>query len=216
MAIDSMGLIAVNIHNVGMIPWLNIRGPRYKITVSAAIYRLMQNDPRIKIYPIEADPIMRQLEADAAAKQSAEEQANLVVADAVVEEPKKMEEVEVNEIPISDDQTTIKDVAEVVENPEGIDFDEAIEAALDELPEEPLENIQPKEEEIEKEMLLTDDFPTYMREELIDITKVRLKEILNVERRFPKGHKYYGGYQDKRDQLIEFIMESQELLLDSE
>ena len=53
------GFVKVNIHNEGRIPWLNIQGPRYNISVSATIYRLLREDGRVVVHPVDNDPVMR-------------------------------------------------------------------------------------------------------------------------------------------------------------
>lgn len=86
----NMGLIRVNIHYTGKIPWLNIQGPRYDIGLSASIYRLLSNDPRISVYPVDNDPVM-------AAMKAAKKAAEVVVPEIEPEEEvNSIDEIEIN------------------------------------------------------------------------------------------------------------------------
>jgi hypothetical protein len=88
--------------------------------------------------------------------------------------------------------------------------DKLIDARLKELPEEKEEeNIVLDEKDMKEISLSSSGFKKYDELLLRTMTKKKMKEILNVERGFPPGHKYYGSYHDGVENLIKNILNSQ-------
>jgi hypothetical protein len=88
--------------------------------------------------------------------------------------------------------------------------DRLIEERLKELPEEKEKNeIVLNEKDLKEIALSSNGFKKYEELLLRTMTKKQMKEILNVERGFPPGHKYYGSYHDGVENLIKNILNSQ-------
>jgi hypothetical protein len=230
------GFVKVNIHNEGRIPWLNIQGPRYNISVSATIYRLLREDGRVVVHPVDNDPVMR-------AKEAAKKEEQVVVQDEVVvqatvdvepeiveeevAEPEIQEEIveeevldEVTEPDVIIEEEEEEVVEEITPEPEireeqpimqilePDEEDLAIEQALEELPEEEEENIVITEEELIEEAQEISNFTVYTEDELLQLTKEQLKVILNEDRGFEPGTEFYGRYHDNHDVLVEKVLNS--------
>jgi hypothetical protein len=88
--------------------------------------------------------------------------------------------------------------------------DRLIEERLKELPEEKESNdIVLDDKDLKEIALSSNGFKKYEELLLRTMTKKQMKEILNVERGFPPGHKYYGSYHDGVENLIKNILNSQ-------
>lgn len=203
-----MSNIKVNIHNEGKIPWLNIQGPRYNISISSPIYGMLRNDPRVIMYPAEDDPIMRDKLAEKERLAAIEEKV-VVVDKVVVEEeivlPKEEEVVE--EVPTEIEEEFPQ--VQIIKDFKTTDDDLLIDEALNALPEEDEEEFGdeefddlPFENEIVKEV--------YTNEELLELTKENLKTILNDDRGHQPGTEFYGRYHDNHGVLVQKVLDSQE------
>jgi len=207
-----LGLIAVNIHTKGRIPWLNLMGPRYNINISNAIYQLLVSDPRVEIYRVENDPKIKQGQKEQVKEEKPVVTATtstLKVDDSVkiekVAEPEKVETIVEQIKETKKEEVVVTTFVDDKEQKEEIDpIDEEIETKLAELPEEPeLEFKIPEEEKDGTVMVM------YKKEDLEPMTKSQLKRILNIERGFEPGHQYYGSHHDGKEALIEYVLESQ-------
>lgn len=229
------GFVKVNIHNEGRIPWLNIQGPRYNISVSATIYRLLREDGRVVVHPVDNDPVMR-------AKEAAKKEEQVVVQDEVVvqatPEPEIIEEeviepevqeeiveeevldevaqpdviIEEDEEEVDEEITPEPEIQEeqpIMQILEPDEEDLAIEQALEELPDEEEENIVITEEELIEEAQEISGFTIYTEDELLQLTKEQLKVILNEDREFEPGTEFYGRYHDNHDVLVAKVLNSQ-------
>jgi hypothetical protein len=219
-----LGLVAVNIHTKGRIPWLNLMGPRYNITISNAIYQLLAADPRVEIYRVDMDPKLKPGQVPTQATSQAAptpKESTIKVEDTVkiekVEEKKVepiKEEVKVEQVlptpkPLVDDNIVISTSVDPDKKEEEVKIqmdpiDEEIETKLAELPEEPELEFKIPEEEKDGTLMVT-----YKKEDLEPMTKAQLKRILNVERGFEPGHQYYGSHHDGKEALISYVLESQ-------
>ncbi len=202
-----LGLVAVNIHTKGRIPWLNLMGPRYNINISNAIYQLLVSDPRVEIYRVENDPTVKPGQKEPVQEEKpAVKTSVLKVDDSVkiekVEKPETIvepvKEVKKEEIVVT---TFLK---EEKKEKELDPINEEIETKLAELPEEPELEFKIPEEEKDGTVVVS-----YKKEDLEPMTKAQLKRILNIERGFEPGHQYYGSHHDGKEALIEYVLESQ-------
>jgi hypothetical protein len=215
-------LATVNIHNKGLIPWLNMIGPKYNISISWALYNRLKEDPAIVIYLVNEDPVMAKMMVD---RETAKNPVKKEEPLKVVEEVKIEEKIEIvkeaavkigqqiplegghvepyQEIPALDEQKALFDPT-IASN-----LDKEIEEKLLEVDESEEDDVvQPTEEDlVEIQEHLT--FKRYSSDELMLFTKARLKNILNVERGFKPGDAYYGGYHDNHPELVEFVLKSQ-------
>jgi len=207
-------LATVNIHNKGMIPWLNVMGPRYNISISWPLYNKLKEDPNIIMHFTNNDPVMNKILAERA--QAKAEAAKPIVVEKV-EVPETKEEViklgeqvpleggmpePYKEIPALEEQKVLFEA--MTKN-----IDAEIEAKLAEVVEvEDDVVVQPTEADL-IEIEEHKNFKRYTREELATKTKAQIKQILNVERGHTPGHKFYGGYHDNLPELIDYVLRSQ-------
>ena len=210
--------VKVNIHNEGRIPWLNIQGPRYNISISSTIYRMLKDDTRVIVYPVDNDPVMRAKQA--ASVQPAKEKV-VAVVEPVVEEVVVENAVEVEPDIVVEEIEGEVSVEEVVETPEYVEpaimqilepdvGDLAIEAALEGYNDEDEELVEAiSEEEILEEAETVSGIYSYSEDELLQLTKEQLKVILNEDRGFEPGTEFYGRYHDNHDVLVEKVLNSQ-------
>ena len=210
--------VKVNIHNEGRIPWLNIQGPRYNISISSTIYRMLKDDTRVIVYPVDNDPVMRAKQA--ASVQPAKEKV-VAVVEPVVEEVVVENAVEVEPDIVVEEIEGEVSVEEVVETPEYVEpaimqilepdvRDLAIEAALEGYNDEDEELVEAiSEEEILEEAETVSGIYSYSEDELLQLTKEQLKVILNEDRGFEPGTEFYGRYHDNHDVLVEKVLNSQ-------
>lgn len=214
----NMGLVRVNIHYNGKIPWLNIQGPRYDIGLSPSIYNLLKDDPRIQIHPTNNDPIMKAKKAaEAEALRATQPVVETVVDEVVVEDEVVIIEEEetliegelvpefVEEEPVVDEEVRPEPVIETELSTTEEDL--AIEEALRDYDEEEEDIVLYEEEIIEAEELA--NFVRYEEHELLEMTKAAMKSILNDERGFEPGNEFYGRYHDNHDVLIAKVLDSQ-------
>ena len=212
------GFVKVNIHNEGRIPWLNIQGPRYNISISSTIYRMLKDDTRVIVYPVDNDPVMRAKQA--ASVQPAKEKV-VAVVEPVVEEVVVEDVVEVEPDIVVEEIEGEVSVEEVVETPEYVEpaimqilepdvSDLAIEAALEGYNDEDEELVEAiSEEEILEEAETVSGIYSYSEDELLQLTKEQLKVILNEDRGFEPGTEFYGRYHDNHDVLVAKVLNSQ-------
>ena len=210
--------VKVNIHNEGRIPWLNIQGPRYNISISSTIYRMLKDDTRVIVYPVDNDPVMRAKQA--ASVQPAKEKV-VAVVEPVVEEVVVEDVVEVEPDIVVEEIEGEVSVEEVVETPEYVEpaimqilepdvSDLAIEAALEGYNDEDEELVEAiSEEEILEEAETVSGIYSYSEDELLQLTKEQLKVILNEDRGFEPGTEFYGRYHDNHDVLVAKVLNSQ-------
>ena len=210
--------VKVNIHNEGRIPWLNIQGPRYNISISSTIYRMLKDDTRVIVYPVDNDPVMRAKQA--ASVQPAKEKV-VAVVEPVVEEVVVENAVEVEPDIVVEEIEGEVSVEEVVETPEYVEpaimqilepdvSDLAIEAALEGYNDEDEELVEAiSEEEILEEAETVSGIYSYSEDELLQLTKEQLKVILNEDRGFEPGTEFYGRYHDNHDVLVAKVLNSQ-------
>jgi len=195
------GYVQVNIYNKNriLIPLLGRRDAVIKnLGIGAKLYNKLKQVPGIEIYTVQEDAQrIRNLQAQQAL-------ASVAVQSKVsVEEKVEIkEEVQVIE-PVIDEQPIIEEVQLQQEN-----LDALIEEKLEELPEEEVEDIVLTQEDFE-EIAEQNSIKKYEKSVLEGMTKAQLKEILNVERGFEPGHKYYGGYHDTQPTLVGYVLNSQ-------
>jgi hypothetical protein len=217
-----LGHIAVNIHNVGRIPVLNIPGPRYNINLSVGVYNLLRKNPRIEMYPIEEDPKMPLKNATAPLPKIAEpvKVENVRIEDGIRIKKEKLSVEELTkELRVSTEEIKHSEVLEKLKIEEAFvpkqsdepktDIDAAIDARISELPEEPEDDFNLAQSFGSSEQVKS-VVRKYKQKDLKLMNKADLKKILNVERGYKIGDKYYGGYHDGHTALVRFILESQE------
>jgi len=196
----NMGLVRVNIHYKGKIPWLNIQGPRYNIGLSPSIYKLLKEDPRVSIYPIDNDPIMK---AKKAATVAPKVEPVEVIKEVIEEEVLVEGEVVIDEEIL--EETVEEYVEPNLDDIEVTDEDLAIEAALDDYDEEIEDEVSILPELIEKAATHAE----YTKAELEVMTKADMKSILNNDRGFEPATDFYGRYHDNHDVLLQKVLDSQ-------
>jgi hypothetical protein len=195
------GYVQVNIYNKNriLIPLLGRRDAVIKnLGIGAKLYNKLKQVPGIEIYTVQEDAQrIRNLQAQQAL-------ASVAVQSKVsVEEKVEIkEEVQVIE-PVIEEQPIIEEVQLQQEN-----LDALIEEKLEELPEEEVEDIILTQEDFE-EIAEQNSIKKYEKSVLEGMTKAQLKQILNVERGFEPGHKYYGGYHDTQSTLVGYVLNSQ-------
>ena len=205
-------LIKVNILSSGRIPWMNIPGPKYGISISKRLYTLLSNDPRVKI----------ELATESTAKPVSNE--SLSVSDEIV--IKKVETVDekvvTDEVAESVDEVVDESEEVIAIEPESaVDtlteglseeelLDNEIEANLgdftESFPDTTAEAL--KEDVVEGDEIVSVDFKVYTEEELWEKSKEELKQILSVERSCTSGENA-PKYADNKTVLIEKIMRTQ-------
>jgi len=198
------GSINVNVHNEGKVPFFNFIGPKYNFVISRSVYEKVRHDyPGVIIYPVNSDPIM--------AKKLADRQAEKKVSAELIKPKSPVELIK----PKSPVQETVKLEEKVIIEPittkTEITVDEEIDRMLEDAPIEVEEIIQPTEEDWNeiKANQEVPDFKRYTYAEAVALTKAQLKHILNVDRCFEPGTKYYGGYHDNHDILVKYVLDSQ-------
>jgi len=210
-----LGFIKVNIHNTGRIPWLNIQGPRYNVSISPSIYRMLSEDPRVVIYPVDNDPIARakikeandaKIAADAVkVEDSVVTAAEVTIEEEVVEEitePDIIIEEGTEEEYVPMDTYDDQPIMQILE-PDQDDL--AIDKALEDLPEEDEDDFYTETETATE----TSGILAYSKDELLQLTKEQLKVILNKDRGFEPGTEFYGRYHDNHDVLVTKVLNSQ-------
>jgi hypothetical protein len=216
-------LIRVNIHNTGRIPILNIPGPKYNMTISLGIYRLLRRHPAVIMRTVEEDEIL--------AKQNAPiQKVDPKISKLTLEDAIKIVEKSTEKQPLTTQELseTLKVDIKKTDNMQALErlkiedsytqpqkevtkteLDLAIDARISELPEEPEDDFNLAQSfgnsEIAKSVVRK-----YKQRDLKLMNKADLKKILNVERGYKIGDKYYGGYHDGHTALVKFILESQE------
>jgi len=176
------GYVYVNIHNKEIIPFLRRRGPIYGMGMGIPLYNRLKEIPGIEIYTVEED---EQRKLAAQIKPTVQKETAIATTKT---EPKVV--------------TVIK--TEVVKD----ETDLLIDAKLQELPEDKENDIVLNEEDF-VEIAEKAAIKKYELSVLKEKTKAQLKHILNVERGFEPGHKYYGGYHDTHESLVKYILDSQ-------
>jgi len=223
---ERMNLIKVNIHTKGNIPWINKIGPLYGWELSPALFRLLSQDRRVEIYLVEDDPKKPLVKKVVEVKVEPEEDLFYVEPEKIKEETKEelpsvekqwIPEEKVNEalaepikpvevIVAEKEEFKLPNFLEETIATEDDKIDEAIAAALEELPEiddDELEFDEYKEDEI----INYESSRIYTSEELANMTKADMKEILKE-----RGHindEYTGRYHDNVDVLIRKVLETQ-------
>jgi hypothetical protein len=196
------GYVQVNIYNKDriLIPLLGRRDAVIKnLGIGAKIYNKLKQVPGIEIYTVQEDAQrIKNLQAQQAV-------ASVTVQSKVsVEEKVEIkEEVQVIE-PVIEEQPAVEEVIQLAEE----NLDALIEEKLEKLPEEEVEDIVLTQEDFE-EIAEQNSIKKYEKSVLEGMTKAQLKEILNVERGFEPGHKYYGGYHDTQPTLVGYVLNSQ-------
>jgi len=198
-------LARVNIHNKGLIPFLNMVGPIYNIGISWPLYNRLKDDPTVIIYPVSDDPYLEKLRAEREI-QKKKELMKVVEEKTVI---KEVFEVSKEEVLITEKKEVNEEIEVVTEKEEVLDIDLEIDMKLAEVElEEDTEVVHPTEEDlIEIQEHLS--FKRYTYDDLKEKTKAQLKYILNIERSIEPGTKYYGGYHDTHPELIEFVLKTQ-------
>jgi hypothetical protein len=189
------GYVQVNIYNKNriLIPLLGRRDAVIKnLGIGANLYKKLKQVPGIEIYTVQED-----------AQRIKNLQTQEVKASVAVESTIKLEE----KIEIKEEVQVIEKVIEEVQLVEE-NLDALIEEKLEELPEEEVEDIILTQEDFE-EIAEQNSIKKYEKSVLEGMTKAQLKEILNVERGFEPGHKYYGGYHDTQPTLVGYVLNSQ-------
>lgn len=175
------------------IPYLNRPGPVGPIAVGTMLYNNLRRVPGIEVYT-ELEWLQK-LEQERRQSQLAKQTKDAASAAPVSEEVDYREEVVIKEIATEPEvNETLKPVEKEID-----DIDAAIDAQIESLP-------------VDEVPITTgpDLIKKYTKKELTLMTKKEMKHILNVERGFEPGHKWYGGYHDRHAELITFILESQE------
>jgi hypothetical protein len=173
--------VHVNIHNKDIIPFLRRRGPIYGMGMSVQLYNRLREIPGVEIYTVQQD-----------------------------EERKIADQIKKVTSNVSDENIWLKPqatptVQTVVAKDE---TDLLIDAKLNQLPEDKEDDIVLNETDF-VEIAEKGSIKKYELSVLNEKTKAQLKNILNVERGFEPGHKYYGGYHDTREALLKYVLDSQ-------
>jgi uncharacterized glyoxalase superfamily metalloenzyme YdcJ len=222
------GYVQVNIYNKNriLIPLLGRRDAVIKnLGIGANLYKKLKQVPGIEIYTVQEDAQrIKNLQAQQAVANVAVESNITLEAKIEVQEEVQVFEVQeeikaeltveghaevtvIDEVQIIeeviDEQPIIEEVQLQQEN-----LDALIEEKLEELPEEEVEDIILTQEDFE-EIAEQNSIKKYEKSVLEGMTKAQLKEILNVERGFEPGHKYYGGYHDTQSTLVGYVLNSQ-------
>jgi ribosomal protein L18 len=216
------GYITVNIYNKNkmLIPILGRRDAVIRnMTISERIYNKIKEFPGIEVYTIAEDKVrLSNIQSQKQIKVVVDEvqpQEEVVVqhleaeikSELVVEghaEFKAVKEVAV-EVAV-ESEVVVEGHAELTLNQENLDA--LIEEKLEQLPEDEFEDIVLTEEDFE-EIAEHNSIKRYEQSVLEGMTKAQLKDILNVERGFEPGHKYYGGYHDTHVALVQYVLNSQ-------
>lgn len=177
--------VNVNIHNTGLIPILGRKGPIWNMGMSNSLYRRLKAIPGIEIFTVQEDRVRSITQKKVEVKKEAP-------APEVVKE----------EIVITPEEEVIK--VEV----EADDFDKLIESQLEEIPEEEAPDIVLNEQDL-KEIAEKATIKKYTATVLADKTKAEIKSILNDERGYQPGEKYYGRYKDTHPVLVKKVLDSQ-------
>lgn len=197
----TQGSITVNIHNVGRIPFFNMEGPKYRISISRSLYQKVKADyPNVIIYPVDNDPIM--------AKKIAERKKANAEKESIAEKIVMDEKVVIEKVPVATEEVGVTKRVE-------ISVDDKIDDIVKNLPVEDSPIIQPTKEdliEIEstKATKVSSNKKRYTYLEAVALTKAQLKKILNEDRGFAPGSEFYGGYHDNHDVLVKYVLDSQE------
>lgn len=196
--------IYVNILNEGMIPWIKKEGPLFGYPLSCGVYDILKRDPRVKMKIIHSKH-----EADVAREEylaSKEEKKPIILNEVIPTEPvvEEVKVVEVNdsktvEAVISEEPITLFDTLEVAEVITNDDLE--IDKILDETPVvETAYSVNLNNKETEK-------IKSYTDEELSEMTKAQMKEILK-SRGYTSGP-YSGKYHDTVEELKEKVKRTQ-------
>jgi hypothetical protein len=184
------GYVYVNIHNTSMIPIIRRKGPIYNMGMSEQFYKQLRMFPDILIYPVNDDPLIK----------------NGVPINNQGQTQQVTQTRETNETK----QVKVEKAVEVKEPKIEDSLDKMIEEKLKELPEEVdvVQDIILDENDM-KEISVNTSSKIYERKALELMKRDHLVKILNVERGYKIGDKYYAGYHDNKKALISFILESQ-------
>jgi hypothetical protein len=171
-----------------VIPMLGRRDEKIVMSVGVGLYRTLKGIPGIQVYTLEED--------------------NKRLAESRVQQYQAAPEVKSQ--PVVSEKVVVSDTVSVVK-PATVEYseeDSLIEKKLNELPEDEEESIVLNEADFE-EIAERASIKKYEKSVLSTMTKAQLKNILNVERGFAPGHKYYGGYHDTQPTLVGYVLNSQ-------
>lgn len=221
----------VNIYNKGIIPWMNIRGPVYKIQIGDHVYQLLARDPRVDI-ELYSEALARK-EREAAAKiadvmagkdvtpiETIPDEPTRVVEETAVPAQPEAPKITVGPLPDPADFPPVEEIPEdappvfeIIETAKSVevqevieDTDAAIEAVLDEY-----ENIEVDSFEVDMSNLpekeVDDGVKKYTRVDLEGMTKAQMKQIL-IERGYTDGE-FAPRYHDSVGKLIGKVLSTQ-------
>jgi hypothetical protein len=189
MSID-MRYVYVNIYNKGVIPFIMKTGPIFNMGMRYRFYEQLKSIQGIIIYTVEEDASLRARgiipgrETGATPKSATQQTASAQ---------------SVNKTASVEGQRTMAKTS----------IDEEIDKRAGQLPEFDDENIQLSTSDMEEIKEHTTS-RVYTREELQGMSKIKLKHILNVERKNLPGSKYYGAFHDRKPKLIDYVLASQD------
>jgi hypothetical protein len=188
MAID-MRYVYVNIYNKGMIPMILKKGPIFNVGMRHKFYERLKEMPGMVIYTVQEDIEMRARGIMPGGNQS---------APAVSPAQNKYQ-------PTPGNVPSHPGIAEKNQS----SIDEEIARRAGELGEFDDENIKLNDSDIEEIKEYTTS-RVYTREQLSEMSKSKLKYILNVERKNQPGSQYYGAFHDRKPRLIEYVLATQD------
>jgi hypothetical protein len=193
------GMVRVNIHNTGKIPWLNILGPKYDVSISISIFRLLKRDPRIIVRTIEEDEALGFKIPDSQTEEIKKEVVKETVETTAVAEP-------TNERVIIEDSVKITPIVKNVDVEDAL-LDAEIEKRINELPDQDAFKITMDQEESKIVNL-----KKYSNKQLDKMTREQMFQVL-----FDRGHTAEEDpmkpkYHDTKPMLIKKVKDTQKFM----
>lgn len=200
-------MVLVNIYNNGLIPWINVMGPKYGLELSDGAYNLLAADPRVimeKTTRSEVAEKLRKLKAEEEAKNKPEDKIN-------VHDEVKIEVVSVPETKVEEPVIETEETPEEYTN----ENDDELDILIDSIAATPAETsvfekaVNKKIEEITSHKSAEEriDIKKYTEAELSEMTKSKMKAILQA-RGYIEGP-YAPKYHDTLADLSRKILKTQ-------
>jgi hypothetical protein len=183
MAIDTR-YVHVNIYGKGRIPIINRPAPIYNMGMSYKFYSDLKN-MGVEIYTVDED------------------RARVVKPGKTTQ---SAEETQLSQI--KGPTQSSKDGAAEIARPRS-EIDRLIDDRVGSMPQYDDNDIVLSESD-PGETRSNVDFKIYSEREIMSMSKTRLKQVLNVERKLQPGSKYYGAFHDRKPALISYVLATQE------
>lgn len=190
------GLVRVNILVDGRIPWLNMPGPQFNMSISKALFNTLINDPRIKLEVLQfSDPKI------VLKRYGFEEEKICVKEEVKIEDKKEFIETKVDEDIVTEEAPIIVDEEKFIE--ENNEIDDIIAANLKA---SSTDNSDDFIVDYTAAPVIEDEKIIYSEKQLSIMIKSQLRDILNSR---VISEDFKPKYHDSLDELRSKVLKTQ-------